>query len=151
VAYTNPRGQHVSDQGDLLVTLMACTLTDYTAAGTTTPVVGDAVTVSSTGNWYCKRAADNASSKMGRVTKIELAPVGSAVGYVVVEWFDAIRVVELNTDDLSTVTLLNSAIKDGDTATADNFDAGATTGNLIVVSKSGTSGAGTIAAMLFAA
>ena len=28
----------------------------------------------------------------------------------------------------------------------DNFDAGATTGNLIVVSKSGTSGAGTLVA-----
>lgn len=148
--YTNPRGLPVSDIGVTLTTLCACTLADYTAAGTTTPVVGDIVATSATGNWYVTRAADNATKKLGRVTKIELAPSGTALGYVEVEWLDAIRVVVLDTDDLSTVTLGNSAIKDGDTTVAANFDAGATTGNLIVVSKSGTSGAGTIAAMLFA-
>jgi hypothetical protein len=41
------------------------------------------------------------------------------------------------------VTLGNSAIKDGDTSVASNFDAGASTGPLVVWAKSGTSGAGT--------
>lgn len=148
--YTNPRGLPVSDIGGTLTTLCACTLADYTAAGTTTPVVGDIVATSTTGNWYVSRAADNATKKLGRVTKVDLAPAGTALGYVVVEWLDAIRVVVLDTDDLSTVTLGNSAIKDGDTTVANNFDALSTTGNLIVVAKSGTSGAGTVAAMLFA-
>ena len=35
------------------------------------------------------------------------------MGYLTVEWLDAVRVVVLDTDDLSTVTLCNSAIKDG--------------------------------------
>lgn len=150
MAYTNPRSLPVADQGPTITTQGVCTLTDYTAAGTTTPVVGDIVTPSATGNWYVKRAADNDTKKLGRVTKIDLAPAGSALGALTVEWLDAIRVLELDTDDLATCTLLNSAIKDGDTAVANNFDAGAATGNLIVVSKSGTSGAGTMAAMLFA-
>jgi hypothetical protein len=150
MSYTNPRGLPVSDQGSFLTTQCACTLADYTAAGTTTPVVGDIVTPTSTGNWYVARAGDDVTKRLGRVTKIDLAPVSTALGYITVEWLDAIRVCELDTDDLSTVTLLDSAIKDGDTTVANNFDAGSTTGNLIVVSKSGTSGAGTIAAMLFA-
>jgi hypothetical protein len=82
---------------------------------------------------------------------VETAPSGTDTGFVTVEWLDAVRILELATDDLSTVTRGNSAIKDGDTTVANNFDAGATTGNLIVVAKSGTSGAGTFAAVLFAA
>jgi hypothetical protein len=129
----------------------ACTLADYTAAGTTTPAVGDIVTPSATGNWYVKRAANDTTKRLGEVTGIELAPLGTAVGYIDVEWFDAERVVELDTDDESTVTLANSAIKDGDTTVADNFDAGATTGPLVVVAKEATSGAGKIWALVFGA
>src|SRR4051794_36005280 len=123
MAYTNPRGLPVADMGARLATLNACTLADYAASGTTAPVVDDVVTVSTTGNWYVKRAPDNTTGKLGKVTKVELAPAGTALGYVAVEWLDAIRVVELTTDDLATCTLGNSAIKDGDTSVADNFDA----------------------------
>jgi hypothetical protein len=82
--------------------------------------------------------------------KIEKAPSGTEQGRVLIEWLDVIRFVELTTDDLSTVTLGNAAIKDGDTTVANNFDAGASTGNLIVVSKSATSGAGTFVAAVIA-
>lgn len=150
MAYTNPRLLSQADIGDEIRTLCACTLTDYTAAGTTTPVVGDIVEPSSTGNWYVKRAADNATKRFGEVVKIEKAPSGSNLGYLEIKWFDLIRCVEVDTDDLSTVTLLNSLIKDGDTSVADNFDAGATTGTFIALSKSGTSGAGTVVAGIFA-
>ena len=137
--------------GPALRTMCQYTLTDYTAAGTTAAVVDDMVTISATGNWYVKRAGDNVVAKMGRVSKIEKAAVGTAVGFLVIEWFDVVRFVKLTTDDLTTVTLANSAIKDGDTSVADNVDAGAATGNLIAVSKSGTSGAGTICAAVVAA
>jgi len=148
--YTNPRGLAGSDIGDILRTLCACTLADYTAGGTTSPAVDDIVTNSATGNWYVKRAPDNDVAFLGRVVKIEKAPVGTEQGRVLIEWLDVIRFVELSTDDLSTVTLGNAAIKDGDTTVANNFDAGGTTGNLIVVSKSGTSGAGTFVAAVVA-
>ena len=127
--------------GPEFVHLHACTLTDYTVAGTTAPVAGDIVEISSTGNWYVKRAADNVAKRLGEVTKIELAPSGSDVGYLVVSWLDAIRVVECDTDDATTVTLANSLIKDGSTAVADNFDAGATTGPIVAVSKAAAAGA----------
>jgi hypothetical protein len=140
--YTNPRGLAGSDIGDLPRTLCACTLADYTAGGVTQPAVGDIVTNS---------APDNDVSFFGRVIKIEKAPAGSEPGRLVIEWLDVIRFVELTTDDLSTVTLGNAAIKDGDTTVGNNFDAGATTGNLIVVSKSGASGAGTFVAAVVAA
>jgi hypothetical protein len=124
-----------------LVHLHACTLAAYTAGGATAPAVGDIVTIDTTGNWYVERAPDNATKRLGQVTKIELAPSGTDVGYVVVEWFDCERVVEVDTDDATSVTLGNSLIKDGDTSVADNFDAGATTGSIIAVSKSAASGA----------
>lgn len=145
-----PRRNLNGPAGDAGLThLHACTLADYTAAGTTTPVVGDIVTPSSAGNWYVKRAADNATKRLGEVRKIELDPTGSAVGYLVVEWFDAERVVEVDTDDATTVTLLNSLIKDGDTTVADNFDAGATTGPIVAVSKAAASGATKIYGIVF--
>lgn len=127
--------------GPDLTHIAACTLADYTVAGTTTPVVGDIVEVSSTGNWYVKRAANDTTKRLGEVVKVELAPSGSALGYLVVRWLDAIRVVEVDVDDATTVTLANSLIKDGDTTVADNFDAGSTTGPIVCVSKSAASGA----------
>lgn len=148
--YTNPRTLPGSAIGDGLRALCACTLADYTAGGTTTPSVGDSVTNSATGNWFAKRAPDNDLSFIGRVLKVEKGPVGTEQGRIAVEWLDVIRFVELSTDDLTTVTLGNAAIKDGDTTVADNFDALATTGNLIVVSKSATSGAGTFVAAVLA-
>lgn len=129
------------EAGEDFTHLHACTLADYSAAGTTTPVVGDAVEVSSTGNWYVKRAADDRSKRMGEVVKVELAPVSTSVGYLVIRWYDAIRVVELDSDDATSCTLANSLIKDGDTSVADNFDAGSTTGPIVCVSKSAASGA----------
>lgn len=136
--------------GPELVLLHACTLADYTAGGTTTPTVGDYVTFSTTGNWYVKAAADNDTKRLGVVRKIELAPSGSAVGYVVVEWLDAVRTVEVPTDDLTTTALGNSLILDG-AGTAQNFDAGATTGLLICVAESASSGSGTATGILFTA
>lgn len=136
--------------GEDFTHLHVCTLTDYTAAGTTVPVVGDIVEHSTTGNWYVKRAADDLTGRMGEITKIELAPSGSDLGYVVVSWFDALRIVELDCDDATTATLGNAAIKDGNTTVADNFDAGATTGNMKVVAKSGTSGAIKLYAAVYA-
>jgi hypothetical protein len=151
MAYTNPRSLAIDDIGEPLRTLAQCTLADYTVAGTTTPAVGDIVTNSTTGNWYVARAPDNDTSFLGKVVKIEKAPTGTAIGQLVIEWLDVVRFLKLDTDDLSTVTLGNAAIKDGDTSVANNFDAGASTGNLKVWAKSGTSGAGTILAALVAA
>jgi hypothetical protein len=149
--YTNPRGQALTDIGEAITTLGAYTLADYTAGGTTQPAVNDIVTFSATGNWYVKRCPDNQTSKLGQVKKIEKQASGTSVGYVVVQWLDVVRLVEVDCDDMSTMTLGNSAIKDGDTTVADNFDALATTGNLIVIAKSATSGAGTALCALVAA
>lgn len=115
-------------------------LASYTAGGTQAPVDGDVVTFSSGADWRVVRAPDNTVGLLGRVkgapNTIDLT--------VNVEWLDVIGFVMLPTDDLSTVTLGNSAIKDGNTTVAANWDAGATTGNFIVIEKSGTSGAGFI-------
>lgn len=127
--------------GDEFTHLHSYTLTDYTAAGTTAAVVGDIVEVSSNANWAVKVAADDLTKRMGEVTKIELAASGSDTGYLVVSWLDAIRVVEVDSDDASTCTLANSLIKDGNTTVKDNFDAGSTTGPIVCVSKSAASGA----------
>jgi hypothetical protein len=136
-------------RGDTLETTNSVLLSSYTAGGTTAPVVGDLVMVSSTGNWRVVRAADDTTKRLGQVVKVELAPVGTALGYVVVRWLDAIRVVELLTDDLSTVTLGNSLIKDGDTTVGNNVDAGATTGPIVCVSKSAAAGAGKVWGLVF--
>jgi len=122
---------------------MAYTLADYTAAGTYDGEVGDIVMFSTAGNHYVKIAADDTTKRLGRVQKVEKAAVSTAVGYLVVDWFDVHRFVECTTDDLSTVTLGNSLIKDGNTTVVDNFDAGASTGSIIAIAKSGTAGAGT--------
>ena len=150
MAYANPRIQSLSDIGPSLRTLMSYTLADYAAAGTYAGAVGDIVTFSSTGNWYCKIAPDDTTKRLGVVRKVEKAAAGTNLGYLVVEWFDIYKFVKLTTDDLATCTLGNAAIKDGNTTVYDNFDAGATTGNLVVVAKSGTSGAGTIVAAVVA-
>lgn len=144
------RSIKVADYGALLPLLCQFTQVDYTAAGTSDPAVGDYVTWSATGNWYVKIAPDNTVGKMGRVTKLEKTGASSAVGQCVVEWFDLLAVVSLETDDLSTVTLGNSVIKDGNTTVLANVDAGAATGNMIAVAKSGTSGAGQVAAAVHA-
>lgn len=150
MAYTNPRGLPVAgDIGPTITTECACTLADYTAAGTTTPVVGDAVTFSATGSWYVARAGDEKAKGLGRVTKIDVAPVGTAVGYITVEWLDVIRFVELPCSVLANVTLGNSCEKAGDTATAADYDAPdamTTTGSMMAVAVSAASGVGTIMA-----
>lgn len=140
------------EAGPDLVFLAATTLAVYTAAGTTAPVVGDLVIMDTGGDWYVARASDNTEKRMGEVIKIELAPTGSALGYLVVRWLDAIRIVALTTDDAATCTLLNSCKKDGDTSVADNVDAATnTTGTLILASKGGlsTNGAGEVYAIVF--
>lgn len=150
MAYTNPRTFPLANSGPDFRTSMKFTQADYTAAGTSDPAVGDLVTPSTTANWYVKVAPDNTTGKLGVIEKLEKSGASSAVGEVVVRWLDCIRFVELTTDDLATVTLGNAAIKDGATTVLDNVDAGATTGNLIVLAKSGTSGAGTVVAGVFA-
>jgi hypothetical protein len=144
MAYTNPRGLSLTDQGTLVTTLMAYTLADYTVAGTYAGAATDIVTLSTTGNHYVKIAPDNTAKLIGRVSSVALAASGTAVGYLVVEWLDIERFVVCDTDDLSSVTLGNSVIKDGATTVYNNFDAASTTGILIAVAKSGTSGAGTV-------
>ncbi len=141
------------EAGNDLTFAARCTLADYTAAGTTTPVVGDIVTPSSTGDWYVTRQADNATKRFGEVIKIELAPVSTAVGFLVVRWLDAVRIVACTVDDAAECTLLDSLIKDGDTSVADNFDAKATTGPIVLVSKGGlsTNGAGEVYGIVFGA
>lgn len=141
MAYTDPRGLSFSDQGSLVTTLCQFTRVDYTAAGTSDPAEGDIVAISSTGNFYVKIAADNATGRLGRVTKLVATGASSAVGQCVVEWLDVERFVAVACDDATTMTLANSAIKDGNTTVVNNFDGLATTGPLVIVAKSGTSGA----------
>src|SRR5207247_1278514 len=138
ISYTNPRGLSLTDQGSLCATLMAYTLADYSAAGTYAGAAADVVTLSTTGNQYVKLAPDNQAKLIGRVASVALAAAATAVGYLVVEWLDIERFVVVDCDDMSTMTLGNAAIKDGNTTVYNNFDAGATTGILIVVAKSGT-------------
>ncbi len=148
MAYTNPRGIGVSDQGPTLVTLCACTLTDYTVAGTTTPVVGDGVAFSATGDMYVARLADEvATGPMGRVTKIAVAPVGSAVGYLAVEWDNVIRLRSFPCATLANATRGNKIEKAGDTSVAADYDApdSFTAGsNILCVAKSAATGVGTL-------
>jgi hypothetical protein len=141
--YTNPRGLGLTDIGDMLRTLCACTLVDYTAGGTTTPAVDDIVTFSTTGDWFVKRAGDDTNNRLGRVVQIVKKPSGTDLGYVEVEWLDVLRFVEVACANLANVSRGNSAIKQGADTTANDFDAQATTGNLVVVAKSAATGAGT--------
>ena len=136
--------------GPSLVLVHPCTLADYTAGGVTTPAVDDIVIISAGGNWYVKEAADDDTKRIGRITKVELAPAGTAVGYVVVEWLDAIRVVRVAVDDLTQTAITKSAILDG-VGSAGNFDAAATTGPLVVAAESAASGAGTVDCIVFGA
>lgn len=145
MAYTNPRGLAIADMGQTLVTLCACTLADYTSGGTQTPLVDDVVTFSATGDWFVKRAGAGAASKLGRVTKIEVAPTGTATGFIAVEWLDVERFLSLDCAVLANATRGNAAKKVGADTTAHDWDAQAATGsNLLVVAKSAASGAGTI-------
>lgn len=144
MAYVNPRTLPLTDCGSLLTTIAQFTRADYSAAGTSDPAAGDIVTVSATGNWYVKLAPDDTAIRLGRITKLVSTGASAAVGKCVVEWLDVERLVVVDTDDLSTVTLGNSCIKDGNTTILNNFDAGATTGPLVAIAKSGTSGAGTV-------
>ena len=152
MAYTNPRPLAIDDAGEFVTTLNQYTRADYTAAGTTDPAVGDIVTFSATGDHYVKRAPDNNAVAFGRVAKVEKLITGTDVGLLTVEWLDVERFVELTTDDFTTVTRGNRALKDGDTTVADNFDSPAATGsNFLVVAKGGTSGAGKFLAAVLAA
>ncbi len=148
--YANPRGQALTDIGWTITTLCACTLADYTSGGTQTPLVDDSVTFSATGDWYAKRAPNGQTKMLGRVLKVELAPVGTSVGYITVEWFDILGFRECTVSNLANVTRGNSAIKAGADTVAADFNAQATTGNLIVVAKSAASGAGTCVAAVVA-
>jgi len=126
--------------GGLISRLCAYTLATYSAAGTAPPADGDIVTFSSGANNRVVLAPDNTVGLLGRVKG---APNTTDLT-VNVEWLDVYAFVELATDDLSTVTLGNAAIKDGNTTVVNNFDGGATTGNLKIVALSGSSGAGTV-------
>lgn len=128
--------------GGLIALLCNYTLATYSAAGTYTPTDGDIVTFSSGADKRVVLAPDNTVGLLGRVKG---APNTTDLT-VNVEWFDVYAFVELTTDDLSSVTLGNAVIKDGNTTVVNNFDAGATTGNLKAVAKSGSSGAGTVLA-----
>lgn len=153
MAYNNPRGLPIADMGPTITTLCACTLADYSSSGTTTPVVGDAVTLSSTGSFYVKRCGDDTFARMGRVTKIEVAPTGTLVGYIGVEWFDMIRLISFSCSILANATLGNVVSKAGADSVASDFDAaeaqGSNGGNFICWAKSAATGVGTILGALF--
>lgn len=136
------------ERGPELVCAHFCTLADFTSGGATTPTVGMVVTPSAGGNWYVKEAANDATKRLGVITKVTLAPTGTALGIVEVKWLDAVRVVKLATDDLTTTALIQSAIVDG-AGNLGNFDAGSTTGPLVVVSESAASGAGHVYCIAF--
>lgn len=138
MAYTNPRGLSMTDQGQTVVTLCQFTRADYTAAGTSDPAAGDIVSLSATGNYYVSIAANNLTARFGRVVSVPKTGASAAIGTVVVEWLDIERFVSVDCDDMTTMTLGDSAIKDGDTTVVNNFDAGATTGPLVVWAKSST-------------
>ena len=127
--------------GGLLTTNMTYTLATYTAAGTAAPAAGDIVIADSGANSRVVMAADNDIGNLG-IGRVKRANTTDLT--VVVEWFNVYAVVELTTDDVTTATRGNSAIKDGNTTVVDNFDAGATSGNMIVWALSGTAGAGTL-------
>lgn len=122
--------------GGLICRQHTYTLASYTAAGTSAPAAGDIVSPSSGANDRVVISADNTVAMLGRVKSVNTTDLT-----VMVEWLDIYAFVEVDTDDATSVTLGNSVIKDGNTTVVNNFDAGATTGNLIAISKSATSGA----------
>src|SRR5260370_38269121 len=113
MAYTNPRGLPIADMGVTLVALCACTLADYSSGGTQTPLIGDIVTWSATGDFFVKRCAAATAIAMGRVSKIEVAPAGTTPGYVAVEWLAVERFVPLNVLSLPPITRGNRTPPDG--------------------------------------
>lgn len=150
MSYTNPRGLPIADMGATITTLCACTLADYSGGGTQTPVVGDAVTISTTFNFGAKRCGDEVAVKIGRVTKIEVAPTGTATGYIGVEWFDLIRLISFPCATLANASLGNSIEKAGADTVAADWDAPDASGsNFICWAKSAATGAGTILGALF--
>src|SRR5688572_24940 len=98
-----PRRNLNGPSGPTFAHLHAYTLAAYTAAGTQAAAVDDVVTLDATGNWYVEMAPNDTTKRLGIVRKIELDAVSTAVGYVVVEWLDAIRSVQVNTDDATSV------------------------------------------------
>jgi hypothetical protein len=149
--YTNPRGLPIADMGTTIVALCACTLADYSGGGTQTPLVDDLVTWSATGDFYVKRAGNHATGPYGRVTKVEVAPTGTAVGYIAVEWLDVDRFVRLDVSNLANATRGNRCQKAGADTVAHDWDATAATGsNLLCVAKSAATGAGFVCAAVLA-
>jgi hypothetical protein len=131
--------------GGLISRLCNYALASYTAAGTSAPADGDVVAFSSGANSLVVIAADNDIGATG-IGRVKGAPNTTDLT-VNVEFFNVYAFVELTCDDMSTVTLANSCKKDGNTTVVNNFDAATdTTGNLVAISKSATSGAGTICA-----
>src|SRR5947209_5641868 len=149
--YTNPRGLPIADMGTTLVALCTCTLADYSAGGVQTPVVGDIVTWSGTGDFYVKRCAAAVAAGMGRVSKIEIAPSGTTPGFLAVEWLDVERFVALNVLSLATITRGNRITKNGADTVAEDWQApGATGSQWLAVAKSAASGVGTCLAAILA-
>jgi len=143
MAYINPRGLAIADQGTTTVALQACTLADYTAGGITTPAVDDLVTFSATGDHYVKRCPAAQAAAIGRVAKVEKAPAGTDAGFVTVEWLDVERFLKLTSSNLANVTRGNRAKKLGADTTASDWDAtGATGSQFLVTAKAAATGAG---------
>ena len=128
--------------GGLVSRLCEYTLATYTAAGTSAPADGDIVSFTTTNNRVVI-TPDDTTGVNECIGRVKGAPNTTDLT-VNVEFLNVLAFVELATDDLSTCTVANAAIKDGNTTVVNNFDAGSTTGPLKVVAKSGTAGAGTI-------
>lgn len=134
----------VLPRGGLIARLCAYTLATYSAAGTAAPADGDLVVFTGTTNRVVL-APDNDIGLTG-IGRVKGTPNTTDLT-VNVEWFNVHAFVELATDDLSTITIGNSVKKDGNTTVVNNVDAATdTTGNLVAVAASGTSGAGTVLA-----
>lgn len=131
----------IAPYGGFVTRLHDYTLASYSAAGTTAPAVGDIVSSTTTNNRVVLTPDDTTgvNEMIGRVKVVDTGNL-----QVTVEWLNVLGFVELACDDLSTATVANAAIKDGNTTVVNNFDAGSTTGPLKVVALSGSSGAGTL-------
>lgn len=110
------------------------TLATYTAGGVYVPTVGDYVQFSNAANSLVVMAADSATNiAIGRVVAVNTTDLT-----VLVEWLNVWSFVKLPCDDMTTITLGNAVIKDGNTTVPANFDGGAAVGNMIAIDKSST-------------
>src|SRR5260221_305729 len=83
--------------------------------------------------------------------QIEVAPAGTAVGFVGVEWLDVERFVALNVLSLAAIARGNRITKNGADTVAEDWQAPSSTGSQwLAVAKSAATGAGKCLAAVLA-